>query len=128
MQDSCRSDLTTKELESLCFIKEDLFPTEHAWPMQINVPYRSAINNIISRLHTAGMFHKWRQDYTPLYTISKTQPRLRNTQPQRLSFTTFVAPGFILLIGVIMALVVFVIEISWKQIYLRCTQSIFLKL
>lgn len=101
--------------EDLRLLKNDLFPSQHAWPMPINTPYRNAINSIISRLHAAGLFLKWNQDYASTAQMvpksyEKASSTFKSTR-NHFRLQNMVGPGIIWFLGMISASVAFIFEL-----------------
>lgn len=107
--------LTIEQQEDLRLLKNDLFPSQHAWPMPMNTPFRNAINTIISRLHAAGLFLKWNQDYasTAQMVPKSYESGFKNFQTTRNHFRlqNMVGPAIIWFLGMISASVAFVCEL-----------------
>lgn len=64
VQEKCRPLMDIESQDKMRVVTDDLFPSSHAWPMQLNSPFKEAFNEIILRLQAAGLFVKWNSDYS----------------------------------------------------------------
>lgn len=107
--------MSISEQQGLRLIRDELFPSTQAWPLQLAAPYRQSFSSIISRLHASGLFLKWQTESMSGIVIPKSHQGSSSTNEVKFDLVTILGPALIWLLGISVAIVIFIFEKLYYQ-------------
>ncbi|XP_055915391.1 uncharacterized protein LOC129948410 [Eupeodes corollae] len=103
-----------EELENM--IIEPLFYEHVCLFMKKHSVLASKVNDIIFRMEEAGLFNSWREHYEFLKTIHFSLHKDNVREPGPIALNQFIYTLLMFAIPIGVAIVVFIIELNWKEI------------
>lgn len=109
--------MSVSEQEDLRLIRDELFPSTQAWPLQLAAPYRHSFSSVISRLHASGLFIKWQEDSVTegAGRLPKSHQGTMARSDPSFNLGSLLGPGLIWMLGIVISLVVFLCEICRRK-------------
>lgn len=111
---NCKKNMSLTDQQSLRLIRDELFPSTQAWPLQLAAPYRNTFSSLISRLHASGLFSKWHADAMEVpQLIPKSHSGASSMTEVKFDLVTILGPALIWMTGIILSCVVFSLEVCY---------------